>query len=353
MLSSRVQPFSTTLLVRAGYGGGNRPQYGGDRNHEPPSFPPSPVVYVSNLPYQATPHDIKAAFGDFPGIQKITFGMLPDGRSKGFAHVTFSTQEEATALINAHDEAPFNFGEREATIAYGRNSAPRQDLPSRSSTRGHPPSPSLYIGSVPYTATGEDVQAAIGNIGKVSRVRIALDKDGNSKGFAHVDFESIEEAERVYEHTRTNPLVIQEREARVDRASPPTGVNPTSTRLYFKGFVGDAGELREALGEFGEQAIDLHLLKDPSGVLTGAGFLEFRTVQLATEAIKVFNGTALTPRSNFEITYAKARRERPQSSEGGERRGGFGLRGRGSDEGGYGNRERSYGRSSWEDRSRR
>lgn len=94
MLSSRVQPFSTSLLVRAGYGGGNRPQYGGDRIQEAPkyvlhipkfmfavtdnlsSFPPSPVVYVSNLPFQASPQDVKSAFEDFPGIQKITFGTL-------------------------------------------------------------------------------------------------------------------------------------------------------------------------------------------------------------------------------------------------------------------------------------
>jgi RNA recognition motif-containing protein len=156
--------------------------------------------------------------------------------------------------------------------------------------------------------------------------------------------------------------VIQEREARVDRASPPTGVNPPSSRLYFNGFVGDIEELREALGEFGEQAIDLFLresfsldytpftyaslVKDPSGVQTGAGFLEFRTIQLATEAIKALNGTALTPRSNFEITYARARKERP-SRDGGERRGSFGFRGRDSEEGGYGNRSGSQGGRSW------
>lgn len=96
--------------------------------------------------------------------------MLPDGRSKGFAHVTFGTQEQATALVNAHEEAPFNFGDREATIAYGRNS-PR-DAPSRSASKGHPPSPSLYIGSLPYSATAQDVEAAIGHIGKISRVRL-------------------------------------------------------------------------------------------------------------------------------------------------------------------------------------
>ncbi|MFY7843409.1 MAG: RNA recognition motif domain-containing protein [Rhabdochlamydiaceae bacterium] len=58
----------------------------------------------------------------------------------------------------------------------------------------------LYVGSLPYSVTEEELRNLFAEFGEVSSVRIITDKfTGQSKGFGFVEMESSEDAEKAIE----------------------------------------------------------------------------------------------------------------------------------------------------------
>lgn len=49
---------------------------------------------------------------------------------------------------------------------------------------------SIYIGNLPYSVTRDQLREAFVNFGRVINSEVALDEQGNSKGFGIVRFES-------------------------------------------------------------------------------------------------------------------------------------------------------------------
>ena len=57
-------------------------------------------VYVGNLPYSATEDDLRALFEPGGAVAEVRIIMDREtGRSKGYAFVTFETEEGATAAL--------------------------------------------------------------------------------------------------------------------------------------------------------------------------------------------------------------------------------------------------------------
>jgi RNA recognition motif-containing protein len=77
----------------------------------------------------------------------------------------------------------------------------------------------LYVGNLAYTATEEDLQAAFAQAGTVKSVAIIKDRDsGRSKGFAFVEMETQEEAQKAI--SMLNGAQIQGRAIAVNPARP-------------------------------------------------------------------------------------------------------------------------------------
>ncbi|HSR45250.1 MAG TPA: DEAD/DEAH box helicase [Acidimicrobiia bacterium] len=72
-----------------------------------------------------------------------------------------------------------------------RESSPRRQSGTRDRTQPHRQTTgeqSVYVGNLPWGATGEDVQALFGRFGKVEKTTVVLNRrTGRSKGFAFVD----------------------------------------------------------------------------------------------------------------------------------------------------------------------
>jgi len=84
-------------------------------------------LYVGNLPYSTTEEELREAFSAFGTVLSSTIIVdRESGRSKGFGFVEMSTEEEATAAMNAMNNA--DFGGRTLRVDKAR---PRVDRPSR------------------------------------------------------------------------------------------------------------------------------------------------------------------------------------------------------------------------------
>lgn len=77
----------------------------------------------------------------------------------------------------------------------------------------------LYVGNVAYTATEESLEELFGEAGNIVSVNLIKDREtGRSKGFAFVEFESQDEANKAIE--LFNGIDYQERSLVVNFARP-------------------------------------------------------------------------------------------------------------------------------------
>lgn len=61
-------------------------------------------IFCRNLDFRLKDQDIAQAFSKFGTVENVNIPRLPDGRSKGFCFVTFSSKEEAGAALSMNDE---------------------------------------------------------------------------------------------------------------------------------------------------------------------------------------------------------------------------------------------------------
>ncbi|KAJ7748567.1 hypothetical protein B0H16DRAFT_1888340 [Mycena metata] len=115
---------------------------------------------------------------------------------------------------------------------------------------------------------------------------------GEFRGFAHVEYMQVEDAKAAYESFAEEPLYMLDRNIRVDFAPErPTAANPPTNKLYFYDFRGNEETLRTALAEFEGSIVKAHFLRSSvTGELAGSGFVEFQTVERATQALEAVGG---------------------------------------------------------------
>ncbi len=89
-------------------------------------------LYVGNLPYTTTEDDLRTLFENAGNVSSVT--LIKDretGRSKGFAFVEMSTQEEAEQAIKMYNG--YSMSNRELKVNIAR---PREERPAGSFDRG-------------------------------------------------------------------------------------------------------------------------------------------------------------------------------------------------------------------------
>jgi len=76
-------------------------------------------------------------------------------------------------------------------------------------------SKTIHLGNISFKSSQDDLANAFADCGEIKDVRMAMDENGRSRGFAHVEFMSHEAAQKAFEMTG---LSIGDREVRVSFA---------------------------------------------------------------------------------------------------------------------------------------
>jgi RNA recognition motif-containing protein len=136
----------------------------------------------------------------------------------------------------------------------------------------NPPSQTLWIGNLPFAATGQQVEELLSEFGTITSVRIGTpplafnlvhisplittyckgtSPSGESKGFAHVDVTDVATAEAIMKANTDAQFFLDGRALFLDYAVQSTGANnePRET-LHFSNYSGDEALLQEAFKEF-------------------------------------------------------------------------------------------------------
>jgi len=172
------------------------------------------------------------------------------------------------------------------------------------------PTGTLFVGSIPYAADEQGLREAFGEFGKVKRVTIGTTPQGLSRGYAHIQFESVEDAIRVMEADQEDPIYIGDRDIFLDHAAVHTSrsVAPNHT-LFLSSYFGDEEEIRAAFDTFASSIVDIRIARDrDTGEPSGNVFVQLSDVETATDAIKTLDGKKLPSGESLKLLYAKARK---------------------------------------------
>ncbi|KAI9662134.1 MAG: hypothetical protein M1831_002830 [Alyxoria varia] len=162
------------------------------------STPANSSLYVGNLFFEVKADDLMKLFSPYGEIEECKVITDARGLSKGFGYVTFGSKEDAEAARSELNQKVVEG----RTMIVGRalksaNQAREQSSFSRPSS---PPSRTLFVGNMSYEMTDKDLNALFRDVKGVIEVRVAIDRrTGQPRGFAHVDFASIDTAKEAVE----------------------------------------------------------------------------------------------------------------------------------------------------------
>ncbi|KAG6826595.1 hypothetical protein H0H92_015212 [Tricholoma furcatifolium] len=172
------------------------------------------------------------------------------------------------------------------------NNAPRQS--TGRTFKQYPESRFIFVGNLPFRATEEDLRDKLQVYGPIESVRIATGRDGRLRGFAHVHFENKEDAIALMESIAEEPMYLLDRDLRFSFAAPSRQERDPSNTLYFQQLHRTEEEIREIAGDFKDSIVSVRFLRArDTGEEYGAGFIEFNSIEKATEALSKLKGTDL------------------------------------------------------------
>lgn len=135
------------------------------------------------------------------------------GRTRGFAFVTLSSEDEARAARESLDgsmQSGRSISVRPFQAAPPkRGDSPRGDAPQdRDRGGGGSEDRTLYLGNLPYDANSQEVEQMLERAGasSVVRVNLPLDPNGRPRGFGFVTFGSAEAAQAAVDALRDAEL---------------------------------------------------------------------------------------------------------------------------------------------------
>lgn len=178
-------------------------------------------IHVGNLPSHATERDL---IGLFERVGRVVAARImtdrDTGRSKGFGFVEMEGEEAEKAIMQLN-RADLNGHAISVSEARAR--------PQSATDRGVPPA-RLFVGNLPYNATGAELKEFFSSVGPVSSVMLPVEREsGKPRGFAFVEFSDHAQAKEAVHRFHNQPfkgrpLVVNE--ARAPESRSPTRFSP-------------------------------------------------------------------------------------------------------------------------------
>lgn len=185
-------------------------------------------IYVGNLPSQTTERELTVLFEQVGQVVAVRIMTDRDtGRSKGFGFVEMGSEEAEKAIMQLNRA---NLNGHTLSISEAR---PR---PESSAERGIPPV-RLFVGNLPYTVTGAELQEFFSPVGPVSAVILPVAREsGKPRGFAFVEFADHAHAREAVRRFHNQPfngraLVVNEARAPESRSSTPFSPRPSQSLI--------------------------------------------------------------------------------------------------------------------------
>jgi len=258
-------------------------------------------IFVGGLDYDTVEATIEQYFGQWGPVSECTVKRFPDGKSRGFGFVTFSS---LAAMENCFENQPHTIDGKRVDLRKAAETGHNRGADTGS--KGYDPEArelkKLFVGSLEFSTTEDEVNEYFSKYGDIVSVSISKFPDsGKSRGFAFVTFQSAKTVDQVQQ---SRPHVIKGRKLETKRATPKHLVGKpesqvSTTKIFIgppevrsKGHSGLTEEisdedLTEYFGQFGTLVKVQQMRWEDSGKKRGYGYVEFTDEDAVDKAVLV------------------------------------------------------------------
>ncbi|KAJ2914674.1 hypothetical protein MD484_g5733, partial [Candolleomyces efflorescens] len=193
--------------------------------------------------------------------------------AKGFSTSAIVEEESSNNSGSTAGKVTDAIREREQEGGAGER-RPQRDRKSnwdRPADREFEPSPTVFVGGIPFFATEEDVRRLFDASAPIEMIKFGKGRLTYNTPYAHVTFKTLEDAVAVVESAKQEPFYMEGRQIRVSYSQKRE--RAASQTLFFAGFNGGSlTALRNFLGEHAA-AVDNAFFKEASKALEALNHL--------------------------------------------------------------------------------
>ncbi|KAF8463228.1 hypothetical protein DFH94DRAFT_786990 [Russula ochroleuca] len=180
------------------------------------------TLYVTNFPESADDLGIRKLFGQYGHIFDVRWPSKKFKSTRRFCYVQYTSPTAAKLALELHG--------RELEPGLSLNVYVSNPERKKERTDADANAREIYVAGLSKFATKEDLEKLFRTYGPVKEIRMALDSDNHSKGFAFVEFEEEGDATRAlgannYElKKRRIAVTLSDTRVRSRRREPETGL---------------------------------------------------------------------------------------------------------------------------------
>ncbi|KAE8698607.1 Polyadenylate-binding protein 2 [Hibiscus syriacus] len=259
-------------------------------------------------------HDTFSAFGNILSCKVATDSS---GQSKGYGFVQFDNEESAQKAIENLNGMLLN----DKQVYVGPFVRKQERDGSISNMKFN----NVYVKNLSESTSDEDLKTIFGEFGPITSAVVMREPDGKSKGFGFVNFENADDAARAVESL--NGKKFDDKEWYVGKAQKKSE-REVDLKLRFEQSMKEAADkfqganlyvknlddsinnekLKELFSQYGT-ITSCKVIRDPSGVSKGSGFVAFSTSEEASKALAEMNGKMIVSKPLY-VALAQRKEDR-------------------------------------------
>ncbi|KAM6389234.1 nucleolin [Pluvialis apricaria] len=245
-------------------------------------------VFVGNLTPNKDYEELKAALKEFFGKKNIEVLDVRIGASKRFGYADFSSAEDLDKALQLNGKKLMGV---EVKLEKAKSKETMKENKKERNAR------TLFVKNLPYRLTEEEMRDVFEN---AVEIRIVMNKEGNSKGMAYIEFKTEAEANKALEEKQGTEIdgramVIDFTGEKSHQDHQKGGGEKESKTLIVNNLSYAASE--ETLQELFKKASSIKMPQNNQGRPKGYAFVEFPTTEDAREALNSCNNTEIEGRA--------------------------------------------------------
>ncbi|CAN1192429.1 Polyadenylate-binding protein 2 [Linum perenne] len=288
-------------------------------SHRDPSIRRSGAgnIFIKNLDKAIDHKALHETFSAFGNILSCKVATDATGQSKGYGFVQYDADEAAQMAIEKLNGMLIN----DKQVYVG----PFLRKQERDSANEKTKFNNVYVKNLGDGVTDDELKKVFGDFGTITSAVVMRDSDGKSKCFGFVNFENADDAARAVDalngkkiddkewyvgkaqkkSERENELKQKFEQTMKEAADKFQGAN-----LYIKNLDDTIVDekLKELFAPFGT-ITSCKVMRDPSGVSRGSGFVAFSTPEEANRALSEMNGKMIVSKPLY-VALAQRKEDR-------------------------------------------
>ncbi|KAJ8430925.1 hypothetical protein Cgig2_033553 [Carnegiea gigantea] len=288
-------------------------------SHRDPSIRKSGAgnIFIKNLDKAIDHKALHDTFSAFGNILSCKIATDANGQSKGYGFVQFDNEESAQKAIEKLNGMLLN--DKQVYVGHFIRKQERDTAFNRTKFNN------VYVKNLSESTTDEDLKNIFGEYGTITSAVVMKDADGKSKCFGFVNFEDADDAAKAVEAVNGNKFDDkewyvgkaqkksereQELKGKFEQSMKEAADKNQGANLYVKNLDDsiDDDKLKEMFSESGK-ITSCKVMRDPTGISKGSGFVAFSTPEEASRALAEMNGKIIVSKPLY-VALAQRKEER-------------------------------------------